>query len=242
MRTNAQRPGVEQGDETLGAIAACIARDGRDGIVHEHRTAMDVARNPRRSTSIRRQRRRRPVATATTARSSPAADAGRSAGGDPARRRRSRSRHLDAVAPPVRADRRRHGRGRDAAHRAHLPSAPSERGISARRQRATPAATHVLKGYFSAMTEGKETTVIYVWDVYDPAGNRLHRIQGQQKAPAQAAKAGPRCRPRPCRRSPTARSTNSPQWLAGTHGLSSACRRLTNSLDYTGVCDDCRLQ
>jgi len=45
-------------------------------------------------------------------------------------------------------------------------------------------ATHVLKGYFSALTEGKDTTVIYVWDIYDPAGNRLHRINGQQKAPS----------------------------------------------------------
>ena len=46
------------------------------------------------------------------------------------------------------------------------------------------SATHVLKGYFSVITEGKETTVIYVWDVYDPAGNRLHRINGQEKAPS----------------------------------------------------------
>ncbi|MFD1984916.1 hypothetical protein ACFSOZ_20480 [Mesorhizobium newzealandense] len=45
-------------------------------------------------------------------------------------------------------------------------------------------ATHVLKGYFSAISEGKDTTVIYVWDVYDPAGNRLHRINGQMKAPS----------------------------------------------------------
>lgn len=44
-------------------------------------------------------------------------------------------------------------------------------------------ATHVLKGYFSTISEGKDTTVIYVWDVYDPAGTRLHRINGQQKAP-----------------------------------------------------------
>ncbi len=44
--------------------------------------------------------------------------------------------------------------------------------------------THVLKGYFSAISEGRETIVIYVWDVLDPAGNRLHRIQGQEKAPA----------------------------------------------------------
>lgn len=49
---------------------------------------------------------------------------------------------------------------------------------------ADPSTTHVLKGYFSTLTEGGQTTVIYVWDVYDPAGNRLHRINGQQKAPA----------------------------------------------------------
>jgi hypothetical protein len=47
-----------------------------------------------------------------------------------------------------------------------------------------PATTHVLKGYFTPLAEGKETTVIYVWDVYDPAGNRVHRITGQQKAPS----------------------------------------------------------
>lgn len=41
--------------------------------------------------------------------------------------------------------------------------------------------THILKGYFSAFTDKGETTVIYVWDVLDAAGNRLHRIQGQQK-------------------------------------------------------------
>jgi hypothetical protein len=49
---------------------------------------------------------------------------------------------------------------------------------------ADPSTTHVLKGYFSTLTEGGQTTVIYVWDVYDPAGNRLHRINGQQKAPS----------------------------------------------------------
>ena len=43
--------------------------------------------------------------------------------------------------------------------------------------------THIMKGYFSAFTDAGETTVIYVWDVLDPAGNRLHRIQGQQKQP-----------------------------------------------------------
>lgn len=44
------------------------------------------------------------------------------------------------------------------------------------------SATHVMKGYFSAISEGGETTIIYVWDVTDPAGTRVHRIQGQAKA------------------------------------------------------------
>lgn len=52
---------------------------------------------------------------------------------------------------------------------------------------ADQTATHVLKGYFSAMTEGAQTTVIYVWDVYDPSGNRLHRINGQQSVPSNGA-------------------------------------------------------
>ena len=45
-----------------------------------------------------------------------------------------------------------------------------------------PSTTHVLKGYFSTLSEAGETTVIYVWDIYDAEGNRLHRINGQQKA------------------------------------------------------------
>lgn len=61
-----------------------------------------------------------------------------------------------------------------------LASRARERGIRLAGA-SDPATTHVLKGYFSALTEGKETTVVYVWDVYDPAGTRLHRINGQQK-------------------------------------------------------------
>jgi hypothetical protein len=44
----------------------------------------------------------------------------------------------------------------------------------------TAGATHILKGYFSAFSEGQKTTVVYVWDVLDPSGNRLHRIEGQE--------------------------------------------------------------
>jgi hypothetical protein len=46
-----------------------------------------------------------------------------------------------------------------------------------------PSTTLLMKGYFSALTDNGQTTVIYVWDVLDAAGNRLHRIEGQQKAP-----------------------------------------------------------
>ncbi len=43
-------------------------------------------------------------------------------------------------------------------------------------------ATHTAKGYFSALSDNGKVTIIYVWDILDPAGNRLHRIQGQQQA------------------------------------------------------------
>lgn len=42
-----------------------------------------------------------------------------------------------------------------------------------------PNSKHILKGYFSALTDNGKTTVIYIWDVLDGSGNRLHRIQGQ---------------------------------------------------------------
>ena len=67
-----------------------------------------------------------------------------------------------------------------------------------------PATTHVLKGYFSAIPEAQDTTVIYVWDVLDPSGNRLHRIQGQMKDEGTAAgNGGAAVATAPCRRSPT---------------------------------------
>ncbi|MEO5758130.1 MAG: hypothetical protein ABIQ51_14875 [Mesorhizobium sp.] len=66
---------------------------------------------------------------------------------------------------------------------AELQTRARQRGITLAGS-ADQTATHVLKGYFSAISEGKDTTVIYVWDVYDPSGNRLHRINGQMKAPS----------------------------------------------------------
>ncbi|TPK91388.1 MULTISPECIES: hypothetical protein [unclassified Mesorhizobium] len=66
---------------------------------------------------------------------------------------------------------------------AELQARAKQRGITLAGSQ-DQTATHVLKGYFSAISEGKDTTIIYVWDVYDPSGNRLHRINGQMKVPA----------------------------------------------------------
>ena len=43
---------------------------------------------------------------------------------------------------------------------------------------------HILKGYFSAFEDGEAVTVVYVWDILDNSGARLHRLQGQEKVPA----------------------------------------------------------
>lgn len=50
-----------------------------------------------------------------------------------------------------------------------------------------PAAPLRLKGYLSALDEGSRTVVVYVWDVVDPAGNRVSRIQGQERIAGTAA-------------------------------------------------------
>lgn len=49
---------------------------------------------------------------------------------------------------------------------------------------ADASATHILKGYLSAFENGSKVTVVYVWDVLDPSGARLNRIQGQLSTPA----------------------------------------------------------
>jgi hypothetical protein len=49
------------------------------------------------------------------------------------------------------------------------------------------SSNHILKGYFSAMNDGGKTTVVYVWDVLDTSGARLHRIQGQETVSGTAA-------------------------------------------------------
>lgn len=47
-------------------------------------------------------------------------------------------------------------------------------------------AEHILKGYLSSFSDTGTVTVIYVWDVLDRNGGRLHRIQGQETVPGRS--------------------------------------------------------
>ncbi len=78
-------------------------------------------------------------------------------------------------------------------------------------------ATHVFKGYFSLLQEGTGTTIIYVFDVLDPTGNRLHRIQGQETVPSVAG-ADPWASVQPATMETIADKTMADfkQWLATT--------------------------
>ncbi|KRB50855.1 hypothetical protein ASE04_13115 [Rhizobium sp. Root708] len=48
------------------------------------------------------------------------------------------------------------------------------------------SSAYILKGYLSAFTDSGNVTVVYVWDVLDNSGARLHRIQGQEQVPSSA--------------------------------------------------------
>lgn len=43
-------------------------------------------------------------------------------------------------------------------------------------------ATYQVKGYFSALNDGSGTLLVYVWDVLDQSGRRVHRINGQERS------------------------------------------------------------
>lgn len=78
--------------------------------------------------------------------------------------------------------------------------------------------THVLKGYFTPLTEGKQTTIIYVWDVYDPSGNRIHRISGQQKAPSKGGEGWQSVSPETMRTIADATIDQMAAWLSSRAG------------------------
>jgi hypothetical protein len=43
-----------------------------------------------------------------------------------------------------------------------------------------PTATYQVRGYLSAIGDSRSTLLVYVWDVFDTSGQRLHRITGQE--------------------------------------------------------------
>lgn len=43
-----------------------------------------------------------------------------------------------------------------------------------------PSATYVVKGYLSAVGDSSGTILVYVWDIFDTTGRRVHRISGQE--------------------------------------------------------------
>ncbi len=49
-----------------------------------------------------------------------------------------------------------------------------------------PAASYIIKGYLSAIGDASGTILVYVWDVFDRSGRRVHRISGQETAPGAA--------------------------------------------------------
>lgn len=43
-----------------------------------------------------------------------------------------------------------------------------------------PGAVYIVRGYLSAVAEGQNAKLVYVWDVVDRQGTRLHRVTGQE--------------------------------------------------------------
>ncbi len=43
-----------------------------------------------------------------------------------------------------------------------------------------PGAVYTVRGYLSAVAEGPNAKLVYVWDVVDRQGTRLHRVTGQE--------------------------------------------------------------
>lgn len=50
-----------------------------------------------------------------------------------------------------------------------------------------PAATYVVKGYLSAVGDVSGTILVYVWDIFDTTGRRVHRISGQETSTSGSA-------------------------------------------------------
>ena len=47
---------------------------------------------------------------------------------------------------------------------------------------ANSGAKYRIKGYFSALNDGTGTLLVYIWDVIDASGKRVHRINGRERS------------------------------------------------------------
>lgn len=47
--------------------------------------------------------------------------------------------------------------------------------------------THEIRGYFSAFSEDGSTSIIHVWDVFTPQGDRVYRIEARETVPGAAS-------------------------------------------------------
>ena len=64
-----------------------------------------------------------------------------------------------------------------------LSRAMGERGREIGLDFARGGATHTLNGFFSVNDDGREVRVVYIWDVVDASGRRVHRMRGQEIVP-----------------------------------------------------------
>lgn len=67
----------------------------------------------------------------------------------------------------------------------YLGTEARSQGLTLVRRVGAPA-TYRINGYLSATGDSSSITVFYVFDVVDNAGNRVHRIVGQESAPGSA--------------------------------------------------------
>ncbi len=67
-----------------------------------------------------------------------------------------------------------------------LKSAAAARGLAVL-PADDPTATYQVKGYLSAVGDVNGILLVYVWDVFDKSGTRLHRFSGQQSAKGKGA-------------------------------------------------------
>src|SRR5258705_8757863 len=163
-RDKPQRPGVERAMKRSASIAACMVAIIATASCTSSGPPMDIGvGDPQATTST--DPATAPVATASTTAISPADTAAAPAGvipqgdGGPVAAISTPSRIQ--FAPIV-------GSTVEAATplTQELAKRARERGIGIAGSGGT-GATHILKGYFSAMSEDGSTTVIYVWDVLD---------------------------------------------------------------------------